>query len=68
VIELARAVTGHAIPAVVVPRRPGDPARLVASSERAGAVLDWQPRKQALRVILEDAWAWRRSHPNGYAR
>ena len=58
VIEAARQVTGHPIPAEVKPRRAGDPARLVASSEAAKAVLGWQPKHAELVGILEDAWAW----------
>ena len=58
VIEAARQVTGHPIPAEVKPRRAGDPARLVASSEAAKAVLGWQPKHAELMGILEDAWAW----------
>jgi UDP-glucose 4-epimerase len=67
VIETARAVTGHAIPADVGPRRPGDPAVLVASSERIRRELGWEPRHAELRGIVESAWAWHRSHPHGYA-
>lgn len=67
VLDTARAVTGHPIPARVAPRRPGDPARLIASSEKAQRVLGWQPRYPGLRAILEHAWAWHRAHPRGYA-
>jgi len=66
VIAVCREVTGHAIPAVAAPRRPGDPARLVASSARAQQVLGWQPRKPSLREIVEDAWRWHRANPQGY--
>ena len=66
VIDAARAVTGHPIPAQVSPRRAGDPAQLVASSERAKAVLGWAPRYDELEIILSTAWSWHRSHPNGY--
>jgi UDP-glucose 4-epimerase len=66
VIETARQVTGHAIPAEVRPRRAGDPARLVASSEKARRVLDWEPRMPELRTILETAWNWHQTHPDGY--
>jgi UDP-glucose 4-epimerase len=67
VIETCRAVTGHAIPAVVGPRRPGDPATLVASSDRIRAELGWAPRFGDLRQIVESAWAWHVAHPHGYA-
>jgi UDP-glucose 4-epimerase len=65
VIEAARRVTGHAIPVEVKPRRPGDPARLIASSEQAKAILNWQPAHPALDDILASAWAW---HQQRYAR
>jgi UDP-glucose 4-epimerase len=58
VIEAARRVTGHAIPVEVKPRRPGDPARLVASSELAKSTLGWQPKHPELDDILSSAWAW----------
>jgi UDP-glucose 4-epimerase len=58
VIESARRVTGHAIPAELHPRRPGDPAVLVASSEKAIRELGWKPRYTQLDDILRTAWAW----------
>ena len=58
VVEAARRVTGHPIPAEVKPRRAGDPARLVASSEEAKRLLGWTPKRGELDVILADAWAW----------
>ncbi len=58
VIEVARRVTGRAIPVRVGPRRPGDPARLVASSGRIRSELGWQPRHQALDEIVGSAWHW----------
>jgi UDP-glucose 4-epimerase len=67
VIEAARLVTGHPIPASLQPRRPGDPPKLVASAERARRLLGWKPRYADLRVILEHAWAWHQAHPAGYA-
>jgi UDP-glucose 4-epimerase len=66
VIDVARAVTGHPIPAVMAPRRPGDPARLVAASDRARAALGWTPKSADLRSIVESAWNWTRRHPHGY--
>lgn len=66
VIEMARAVTEHDIPAVESPRREGDPARLVASSEKIRRELGWRPRHDDLREILSSAWEWHKSHPNGY--
>lgn len=67
VIEAAREVTGHAIPAVSAPRRPGDPSTLVASSDLARQVLGWQPQTPDLREIIASAWKWHQAHPNGYA-
>ena len=66
VIECARKVTGHAIPAVVSPRRAGDPAQLVASSEKAKTVLGCKPQYDNLETIISTAWAWHKAHPNGY--
>jgi UDP-glucose 4-epimerase len=66
VIEMARAVTGHPIPSVVSARREGDPARLVASSEKIRRELGWSPKHDDLNDILASAWDWHRSHPNGY--
>ena len=58
VIAAARRVTGHPIPAEMKPRRAGDPARLVASSERAHEVLGWKPQQTDINVILQSAWEW----------
>lgn len=66
VVEMARQVTGCDIPAEISPRRAGDPARLVASSDKTKAVLGWQPQYADLSVIIESAWQWHRSHPNGF--
>ncbi|MFN3648151.1 MAG: UDP-glucose 4-epimerase GalE [Armatimonadota bacterium] len=68
VIEVAREVTGHPIPAEVQPRRPGDPARLVASSEKLRRELGWEPKYPDLRDIVGSAWKWFQSRPEGYAR
>jgi UDP-glucose 4-epimerase len=65
VIESARRVTGHPIPAELHPRRPGDPAVLVASSEKAIRELGWKPRYTQLDDILRTAWAW---HQKRYTR
>ncbi len=66
VVETAREVTGHAIPAEIGPRRPGDPARLVAAAEKAHRVLGWNPQYPELKTIVESAWQWHRKFPNGY--
>lgn len=66
VIDTARKVTGHPIPAEIAPRRAGDPAQLIASSEKARSVLGWQPRFADLETILSSAWQWHRTHPEGF--
>ena len=66
VIDVARKVTGHPIPAEVSPRRAGDPAQLIASSEKAVKVLGWKPQYADLETIVSSAWAWHKSHPHGF--
>ncbi len=68
VLEEARRVTGHPIPAQVRPRRAGDPARLVASGDRVRAVLGWEPEYGDLHAILQTAWDWHSTHPDGYEK
>lgn len=68
VIETARKVTGDSIKAVVEPRRAGDPAQLIASSEKARSILGWNPQHADLEEIIATAWKWHSSHPNGYAK
>lgn len=65
-IDAVRRITGHAIPVSEQPRRAGDPAVLVASIEKAAAVLGWQPQCSDLEQVIASAWAWHRTHPNGY--
>ena len=67
VLDVARRVTRHPLPAVVTARRPGDPAVLVASSEKIRRALRWNPRLSNLAAIVETAWAWRQKYPAGYA-
>ena len=67
VVETVRAVTGHPIPVSYGPRRPGDPACLIASSERIRAELGWAPRFTDLEPIVQSAWAWHRAHPRGFS-
>jgi UDP-glucose 4-epimerase len=67
VIEVARRVTGHPIPAVETARRPGDPAILVASSARIQRELGWRPQYAGLETIIASAWEWHRRHPHGYS-
>jgi len=66
VIEAARKVTDSFIPAVITPRRAGDPAKLIASSEKAKTVLGWIPQYEDIEEIIVSAWKWHQSHPNGY--
>ena len=67
VIEAAGRVTGKPIAVREEARRPGDPARLVASSERAKEVLGWTPGFTDLEAIVESAWRWHQAHPKGYS-
>jgi UDP-glucose 4-epimerase len=66
VIDTAREVTGREITTRIVPRRAGDPAVLIASSEKIKRELGWEPKFQDLRVIIESAWKWLSKHPSGY--
>jgi UDP-glucose 4-epimerase len=67
VINVAREVTNHEIPAIETPRRPGDGAKLIASAEKVNEELGWQPRYPNLKDIIASAWEWHRTHPNGYS-
>lgn len=67
VVETARRVTGHPIPAVESPRRDGDAARLVAASGKIRRELGWQPQHPDLENIVASAWEWYRTHPEGYS-
>ncbi len=66
VIETARRVTQNAIPAKVTPRRAGDPAKLIASSDKAKKVLGWKPQHAELDEIISTAWNWHKNHPDGF--
>ena len=66
IIDIAREVTGREIKAEIVERRAGDPAVLVASSDKAKAELGWKPKYNDVRTIIESAWQWHEGHPNGY--
>ncbi|MAG36988.1 MAG: UDP-glucose 4-epimerase GalE [Dehalococcoidia bacterium] len=68
VLAAARSVTGHPIPVVEQPARPGDPAVLVADSSRLMADLGWRPRYATLEEIVATAWEWHRRHPQGYPK
>lgn len=65
-IEAARKVTGHPIPMQIGERRAGDPALLIASSEKAKNILGWQPEFTDIEEIIASAWKWHQGHPNGY--
>ena len=66
VIDTAREITGHPIPAQEAPRRPGDPLALVASPAKIMAELGWRPQLTNLHKIVETAWQWHQTHPQGY--
>ena len=67
VIEACREVTGHPIPATVVPRRAGDPPELVADASLANKTLDWKPKYDTIEAVVASAWKWHQAHPRGYA-
>jgi UDP-glucose 4-epimerase len=66
VVETVREVSGRGIPAEVAPRRPGDPAILIADSSRIREELGWTPKYPDLRSIVQSAWDWHLAHPDGY--
>ncbi len=66
VIDAARRVTKHPIPAVVKERRAGDPAQLVATAEKARKELGWNPKYTDMEDIIATAWEWHQQHPDGY--
>jgi UDP-glucose 4-epimerase len=68
VVEVTRQVTGHPIPVIESPRRPGDPAVLIASSEKIRRELGWQPRFADLKSIVDSAWKWHCACPDGYPK
>lgn len=68
VVERAREITGRPIPTRVVPRRPGDPAVLIASSQKAREELGWRPQYENLDNMIATAWAWHQAHPHGYRK
>jgi UDP-glucose 4-epimerase len=67
VIDAAERVTGKKIPRKLGPRRPGDPAVLVASKEKLKRTLGWEASHSSLEEIIDSAWAWKQKHPHGYA-
>ena len=67
IIAACKAVTGRTIAQEIAPRRPGDPAALVADPTKLKARLGWEPRYKAIEDTIATAWAWHRAHPDGYA-
>ena len=65
IIDTARTITGKEIPAIVEPRRVGDPSVLIASNKKAADILGWKPQR-GLETIIADAWNWHSNHPDGY--
>lgn len=68
IIEAIRTVTAHSIPAKIEGRRAGDPSTLIASSEKAKQILNWNPERTSINEIIRDAWNWHRTNPNGYSK
>lgn len=68
VVDISREITGRKIKTEIAPRRPGDPARLIAGAKKAHKVLGWKPKFPDLHRIIESAWKWHLAHPHGYAR
>ena len=66
VLKTAEAITGTKIPNKLSPRRPGDPATLVASNDKIKRLLDWEPQHSSLEEIIQSAWTWRKKFPKGY--
>ncbi|MHB8504083.1 MAG: UDP-glucose 4-epimerase GalE, partial [Candidatus Acidiferrales bacterium] len=67
VIDAAEKITGRKISRKVSPRRPGDPAVLVASKEKLHRALGWEAQHSSLEEIITSAWSWKQKHPHGYA-
>ena len=67
IVEACREITGHPIPTIMGDRRAGDPAELVADNRLAKKLLDWAPKYDSVDAIVETAWKWHQSHPNGFA-
>ncbi len=66
ILEVARKITGHPIPAIMAERRAGDPSVLIASSQKAESILNWHPKYTQIETIVADAWNWHKKHPNGF--
>ena len=68
IIKAAEAVTGKKVNYEIAPRRSGDPARLIACSDKARSMLKWTPQYESAEKIIESAWKWQLKHPEGYAK
>jgi UDP-glucose 4-epimerase len=68
VVQTAEQITGKKIKVEYTPRRPGDPAKLIASAKKAHKVLGWKPKYPDLKTIMQHAWNWHVKHPKGYKR
>ena len=68
IIRAAEEVTGKKVNFEIAPRRPGDPARLIACSDKARSLLKWRPQYESAHAIIESAWKWQLKHPDGYAK
>src|SRR4029077_4258769 len=66
VVQIAERVTGRKVAQKLSPRRPGDPATLVASNEKLKRMLRWEPKHSSLETIIQSAWDWRKKFPQGY--
>jgi UDP-glucose 4-epimerase len=66
VLKAVGQITGAAVPEIVAPRRPGDPAELIADATRARDLLGWHPIRSTLDEMIDSAWSWRQRHPAGY--
>ena len=66
IVEAARKVTNHPIPAVICPRRAGDPSTLIASAKKAREEMGWQPRYKSIDDIIATAWKWHKNNPEGF--
>ena len=68
VIEISKSITGIDFKVIEEPRRAGDPANLLASSQKAQAILGWKPQFPAMEQIIETAWNWHKKHPDGFEK
>ena len=68
IVEASERATGFKIPVKIEKRRAGDPARLIASSEKAKKILGWNPCHDSLEEIISSAWNWHKNHPDGYGK